>query len=439
MRILSRIDFNIVFKFLSFTIGIIFATWIHSAQANASTKLPIQLPTRFHETVYASGLTLPTSMAIAPDGRIFVGEKGGRLRVVSSTGELLSAPFVAVPVVTDGERGLLGIAIDPEFQTNRFIYVYYSVDTGTLNRVSRFTASSSNPNLAEPGSETFILNNIPSISGYHNGGAIHFGPDGKLYIGVGEGHNSANAQTVSNLAGKLLRINKDGTIPSDNPTTFTDVNGGQQTSQDGNRAIWAIGFRNPFSFAIHPTDGTIFVNDVGEASFEEINRVAKAANYGWPACEGPCTNQHAQNPIHSYGRSEGRAITGGVFYSGNSFPSIYQTKYFFADYLGKFIKTFDTSTNQVQNFASEAASPVDLKVGEDGALYYISHSLGTVYKITYTPINEDVSGDGQINYEDYKVTLTNYSSSGADLRSDLLADQLVNSLDSLFIPAALRR
>ena len=154
-------------------------------------------------------------MDFAPDGRLFVCLQGGQLRVIKN-GTLLATPFLTVTVDSSGERGLLGVAFDPNFATNNFIYIYYTVPGSPAhNRVSRFTASG---DVAVAGSE-FVLLNLNNLSGAtnHNGGAIHFGPDGKLYIAVGENANPSNAQTLSNLLGKVLRINSDGSIPTDNP------------------------------------------------------------------------------------------------------------------------------------------------------------------------------------------------------------------------------
>ena len=173
------------------------------------------LPAGFSETRVATGLASPTAMAVAPDGRVFVAEKGGALRVVKNNA-LLSQPFLTVGVNTASERGLLGVAFDPEFSSNRFVYVYYTTANAPIhNRVSRFTASG---DVAAAGSQVDILD-LPDLSSAtnHNGGAIHFGPDGKLYAGVGENANSANAQTLTNRLGKILRYNADGSIPTDNP------------------------------------------------------------------------------------------------------------------------------------------------------------------------------------------------------------------------------
>jgi len=187
------------------------------------------LPPGFVETPLASGLLdRATAMDIAPDGRIFVCLQDGELRVIKK-GSLLATPFVSLTVNADGERGLLGVAFDPHFTTNHFVYVYYTATTPAVhNRVSRFTA---NGDVALTGSERIILNleNLSSATN-HNGGAIHFGRDGKLYVAVGDNANSANAQVLTNRLGKILRINPTGSIPSDNPTTFTTTI--EETHQD---------------------------------------------------------------------------------------------------------------------------------------------------------------------------------------------------------------
>src|SRR5207248_1185562 len=235
------------------------------------------LPSGFTEAQVGNNLSgPPTAMAFAPDGRLFVCQQNGQLRVIKN-GSLLGTTFVTLTVDSSGERGLLGIAFDPNFATNHYLYVYYTVATSPIhNRVSRFTAAG---DTAAPGSHAVILelNNLSSATN-HNGGAIHFGPDGKLYIAVGENANGANSQTLSNLLGKMLRINSDGSIPTDNPF--------YNTATGSNRAIWALGLRNPFTFAFQPGTGRMFINDVGESTYEEINDGIAGSNYGWPITEG---------------------------------------------------------------------------------------------------------------------------------------------------------
>ena len=327
----------------------------------------------FEQTLVANGLSSPTAMAFAPDGRLFVAEQSGHLRVIRN-GVLLAKDFVTLAVTSNSERGLLGIAFDPQFSSNRYVYVYYTRSTSPIkNRVSRFTASAVNPDVARAGSERVILDDIGSDAGNHNGGAIHFGNDGKLYVGVGDGGSDpSNSQSLATLSGKLLRINPDGSIPADNP--FVGVAGARGE-------IWALGLRNPFTFAVDPQTGTIHINDVGQSTWEEIDLAAKGANYGWPACEGPCSTPGFTNPIYAYDHSVGQAITGGAFYRGSQFPAAYAGSYFFSDYLGGWIHRMDTA-RQVTTFWNPQNGPVDLKVGPDGALYFLSIFDGAVYRIS---------------------------------------------------------
>jgi glucose/arabinose dehydrogenase len=343
------------------------------------------LPAGFIETQFGSNLgSSPTAMDFSPDGRLFVCLQTGQLRVIEN-GILLATPFVTVPTSQNGERGLLGIAFDPNFANNQFVYLYYTVSTAPIhNRVSRFTA---NGNVAVAGSETILLelDNLSAATN-HNGGAIHFGPDGRLYVAVGENANPTNAQSFSNRLGKLLRINSNGSIPLDNPTTFPGVPG----SPSGlNRAIWAVGLRNPFTFGFQPGTGRLFINDVGEGTFEEINDGIAGSNYGWNICEGFCSppNANYRDPLFEYEHDEGCAIVGGAFYNPviNQFPAAYIGKYFFGDLCGGWIHLFDPSNNTASDFATGISTLVDLKIGQEGSLYYLAQGNGgQVWKVSAT-------------------------------------------------------
>ena len=200
------------------------------------------VPPGFTDSLVAAGLSNPTAMALAPDGRIFVCEQGGTLRVIKN-GVLLPTPFLTVTVDPSGERGLLGVAFDPNFVSNQLVYIYYTATTPTLhNRISRFTAAG---DVAMAGSETIVmdLDNLSTATN-HNGGALHFGPDGNLYVAVGDNANASNAETLANRLGKMLRISSTGAIPTDNPFF--------NTATGDNRAIWALGLRNPFTFSFQP-------------------------------------------------------------------------------------------------------------------------------------------------------------------------------------------
>jgi glucose/arabinose dehydrogenase/regulation of enolase protein 1 (concanavalin A-like superfamily) len=344
-----------------------------AAEASAAT-----VPSQFSDTLVTNALNTPTAIGIAPDGRLFVCQKGGALRVIKD-GALLSTPFLSVAVNQEGERGLLGVAFDPAFASERWVYIYYTMPSPLHNRLSRFRASATNPDVAEAGSEQVLLDldNLSSATN-HNGGALHFGADGKLYIAVGENANGNNAQSQSNLLGKVLRLNKDGSIPTDNP--FYASNTGR------NRAIWAFGFRNPFTFDVQPGTGRIFVNDVGQSTWEEIDELVRGANYGWPSSEGATNNPAFTGPVHTYGHVDGAcSIIGAAFYNptAQQFPSEYVGKYFFGDYCAGWIKRLDPSTRTVTGFATGVSSLTDLEVAPDGSLLYLSIG-GSLRRISYT-------------------------------------------------------
>ena len=332
-------------------------------------------------------------MEFAPDGRLFVCLQTGQVRVIKN-GSLLATPFLSLSVDSSGERGLIGIAFDPNFTNNHYVYVYYTVPTSPIhNRVSRFTAAG---DVAASGSEVVILNldNLSSATN-HNGGGLHFGSDGKLYIGVGENANGANAQTLSNLLGKLLRINSDGTIPTDNPF--------YNTASGNNRAIWALGLRNPFTFGFQPGTGRLFINDVGQSTWEEIDDGIAGANYGWPTTEGPTNNPSFVSPIYYYGHGStdttGCAIVGGTFYNPAvpQFPASYTGKYFFSDLCSGWIRVFDPAAGTASAFATGIDTPVDLDVGPDGALYYVARgSNGQVFRVATPAEAVNISGRSQV-------------------------------------------
>lgn len=345
-----------------------------AAAVNAAT-----VPAGFTDAVVASGLSNPSAMALAPDGRIFVCQQGGALRVIKN-GALLPTPFLTVTVDSSGERGLLGIAFDPNFVSNQLIYVYYTATTPTIhNRISRFTASG---DVALAGSETIILE-LPNLSSAtnHNGGAIHFGPDGLLYVAVGDNANGANAQSLGTRLGKLLRITSTGGIPTNNPFF--------NTATGDNRAIWALGVRNPFTFSFQNGSGRMFINDVGQNTWEEINDGIAGSNYGWPTCEGFCNppNANFRDPIFAYMNDANTcAITGGSFYNPQvpQFPAQFIGNYFFADFCGGWIRRLDPANgNAVSDFATGINLPVDLQVSPDGFLYYLARGAGSVNRIGF--------------------------------------------------------
>lgn len=221
---------------------------------------PLALPPGFASVIVASGITGATAMEVASDGRVFVCEQTGTLRIVKD-GAFVAQPFVKLEVDSQWERGLIGVALDPDFEKNGYVYVN-SVAPRPYphHRLSRFTARG---DVAVRGSEVVLFDGDDQtkmggvIPAGHQGGAIHFGKDRKLYVALGEQTAGVPAQRMDSLLGKLLRLNPDGSIPEDNPFF--------ETARGKYRAIWALGLRNPFSFAVQPGTGRIFINDVGEA------------------------------------------------------------------------------------------------------------------------------------------------------------------------------
>jgi glucose/arabinose dehydrogenase len=340
------------------------------------------LPPGFTDAAVATGLTRPVALDIAPDGRFFVTEQAGAVRVVKN-GQLLPTPFVQLSVSSAGERGVDGIVLDPDFATNHYVYVYYTAKHPYAhNRVSRFTADG---DVAAAGSEQVIfeldrLGDAP----IHNGGAMRFGPDGKLYVTTGENASGAKAQSLNTTLGKILRINPDGSIPADNPF-FARTTG-------NNRAIWAMGLRNPYTMDIERGTGVMYVNDVGEATWEEIDVGAPGANFGWPKEEGVGTNPAFTQPIYAYhhdtGTPNGCSIVGGTFYdpptpAPGQFPADFAGDYFFADGCGAWIWRLDRETGAASPFADAVGPAFNLTTGADGSLYYVAYNQGELRTIGF--------------------------------------------------------
>ncbi len=343
-------------------------------------------PANFSREQVGGTINSPSVMAFANDGRIFVAEQSGALKVIKNNA-ILTAPFVTLAVNSSGERGLIGIALDPDFAINNFIYLYYTVSTAPIhNRISRFTA---NGDVAVPASEQIILelDNLSSATN-HNGGALAFGLDGKLYVAIGENANTANSQNLDTYHGKILRINKDGSAPTDNP--FYSPSASEQKKR-----VWAYGLRNPYTFSVQPVTGKVFVNDVGQNTWEEINDASVGGrNFGWPNTEGTTTNPSFTTPVYSYNHSTstptGCAITGGTFFNppSTNYPSSYASKFFFQDYCSNWIYWIDPSVSvpTATLFASSVgSSSLSITTAPDGNLYYLSRGASALYRIKYIP------------------------------------------------------
>lgn len=369
------------------------------ANSAATAAAPNALPSGFTRETLGAGLDSPTAMVFEKNGRIFVTEKSGAIRIVRPNGTLRAKPLHTFSVDVESERGLLGIALDPDYDTNGLVYVYYTTGTGAKrysgtpeNRVSRLKKRLNNKGYKE----RIILDHIPSTNGNHNGGDIHFGFDGKLYVSIGESGCCPNdAQDLDTVRGKILRINRNGTIPNDNP--FYNTPGARQE-------IYAYGFRNPWRFTKRDSNQTYVVADVGAGTWEEIDSLQVGANYGWPRYEGPCPyNNLGCNPgaidyggtvppVHWYnhggGGETGTVIAGGVFAEGSNYPAPYAGAYFYGDTDGGWVHVLQmNANNQVTGqyaFDNNADSPVAFGRGPDGDVYVVNYG-GSIFRYRYTP------------------------------------------------------
>lgn len=322
----------------------------------------------FERAVVVSGLNTPVDSRFLPDGRIVVAEKGGAIKIVED-GVLREQPLITLSVNTLGERGVSGLAVDPDFATNGHLYVAYTTST-LRNRLSRVTVVGNTA-----GSELVLLQSTESAAFNHQGGALGFGPDGKLYWGLGDNGSGPNSQNLTNLHGKIIRINPDGTTPSDNP----DLGNGALPQ------IYAYGLRNPFRLTFTPAGG-LLVADVGAASFEEVNLVTAGGDYGWPGAEGVCNTCSSINPIYTYPRGSGAAITSVLVYDGDTFGPDYLNKVFIADLVQGWIKVLTctpefTSCGDPQDFDPDAGSTVLLLQGPDGNVYQLTYQPGSLVRI----------------------------------------------------------
>lgn len=341
--------------------------------------------------VVASGLQDPVHLASPPsDARLFVVEQAGRIRIIAADGRLRPTPFldIADRVRSGGERGLLSVAFHPRYATNGYFYVNYT-DLQGHTRVERY-AVSQDPDVADPQSATLILR-VEQPFANHNGGLNLFGSDGMLYIGMGDGGSAGdplgNGQNSNTLLGALLRIDVDRgdpyTIPPDNPFARSG----------GRGEIWAIGLRNPWRFAFDPETGLLYIADVGQNLWEEVNVVPAGragVNYGWNIMEGAhcfrsdtCDRNGLVPPVLEYGHDEGCSITGGDVYRGTRLPSLVG-HYFYADYCGGWIRSFRTRDGAAADHRRwEVGSLGQItSFGEDarGELYVLS-SNGRVYRL----------------------------------------------------------
>ncbi len=412
---------------LQFIIALMLFVTATTNKVNAVVTLPVG----FSQVLVAGGITAPTTMATAPDGRFFIAQQFGQLKVLKND-TLLTQPFMTLNVNTDGERGLLGVAFDPNFTVNQYIYVCYTVASGLYNNVSRFTASG---DTVVPGSELVILQLDSLDNNYHGGGHLQFGPDGTLYVAAGENGHPLRSQNIDSYLGKIIRINPDGSVPLNNPFPGP-----------GKRSrVWAYGLRNPFTFAFQPGTGKLFIDDVGEITWEEINDGTDGGhNFGWPTAEGVSTDTSFDNPFFTYlhGTADGQgcAITGGTFFNPvtSNYPAIYNDKYFYIDYCGNWINMISLTTPPTRTtFASNIAYySVGITTGLDGNLYFLSRDDEALYKIVYSVnpapaiLNQPLSRTISVGYPvTFSVTASGSATLNYQWQKDTVAISGANAAD----------
>ncbi len=344
---------------------------------------------------FSTGFSSPILLTNAGDKRIFVVEQGGKIFILDSAGVRKTKPFLDITtrVLSGGERGLLGLAFPPDYASTGFFYVNYTQQTNGNTRISRFKVSASNPDTADPGSEQILLSIFQPFSN-HNGGNLQFGPDGYLYIGMGDGGSGNDpgnrAQNLDSLLGKMLRINVSGegayTIPASNP--FVGIAGRDE--------IWAYGLRNPWRWGFDRWSGDLWIGDVGQDSCEEIDYQSAAStggqNYGWRCYEGSihtpgispqCSPPNAVSPVVSINQASGVcAIIGGYVYRGAEYSNLFGT-YFFADECSANMRTLVANGSGGFTYANlgTLGGSTLVSFGEDkwGELYVVAYG-GTIYK-----------------------------------------------------------
>lgn len=347
------------------------------------------------------GLAQPVFVTSPPRdiSRLFIVEKPGRIRILK-WGSLLPAPFLDLTgqVSTGSEQGLLGLAFHPDYANNGWFFVNYTNTSGNTV-VARYRVSA-NPDVADPSSAVVVLQvNQPYAN--HNGGHLAFGPDGYLYIGLGDGGSAGdpqgNAQNPSTLLGKMLRIDVDSASPYGIPPSNPFVGSGPPLDE-----IWALGLRNPWRYSFDRINGDLYIGDVGQNRYEEIDfqpfGFAGGANYGWNVVEGnghcypsgaSCNPSLYVNPIHEYDHSQGCSVTGGYVYRGCKMPDLHGT-YFYGDFCSAFVRTFQVvggvATNHQDRTAELESSGVSIdqiaSFGEDarGELYIVDLG-GEIFRI----------------------------------------------------------
>jgi glucose/arabinose dehydrogenase len=372
-----------------------------------TAKPPATGPNKLTVERIASGLSSPIGITNARDGsaRLFIVQRGGQVRVIDADGVLSPTPFVDLSgrIVSGGEQGLLGLAFHPNFAANGRLFVDYTRSDGNgawEDVVSELNAPGDRSS-ADPSSERVLLA-VPDPYTNHNGGQLAFGPDGYLYVAMGDGGSGGdphgNGQNRQALLGKILRIDVNGAhaagkeyaIPNTNPYAPGGVSPGS-----GLPEIWAYGLRNPWRFSFDRANGDLYIGDVGQDTWEEIDRQAAGSrgglNYGWNAFEGRhcflnCAGVSYVPPIAEYSHASGCSVTGGYVYRGTAQPAL-KGIYLFSDYCAGTLWTFPAGTGNkaAKVVASTGLSVASFGEGEDGEIYLADIGGGRIYRVVVSP------------------------------------------------------
>jgi aldose sugar dehydrogenase len=313
---------------------------------------------RFRVETVLTGLEIPWSLTFAPDGRLFVTERPGRVRIINMATATSELALTLDGVFAQGEAGVLGLALDPEFPQNRFVYIYYSANGsgGPVNRIVRYREVNS-----RLGERAVLLDNIPAAT-IHDGGRVRFGPDGLLYATAGDAANQNLAQDAASLAGKILRLNRDGSSPRDNRF---------------GSPVYTYGHRNPQGVDWHPTTGDLWAVEHGATGNDEVNAIRAGLNFGWPRIEGAATMTGMETPDVFY--NPAIAPSGASFYRGQRFP-LFANNLFVATLRGSHLLrlTVDTASRRVtaqeRLLEGTYGRLRDVVSGPDGYLYFCTNN-----------------------------------------------------------------
>jgi len=425
-------------------LGLAAAFLLPSLVALAEPSTAATAPPGFTDTTVHS-LPTPTAITWTPDGRMLLTQDSGQLRVARN-GVLRSTPAhdLSPWACTGGERGLLGVAVDPEFASNHFIYLFWTHNAhgscgeaspdAPVNRVGRYVLG--DDDLVVRGSEKLLLDHMPSPATNHNAGDLQFGADGLLYVSVGDGGCTignptrcaglnTNSRRLDIPNGKILRIRRNGWIPADNP--YADAPGGRRCAAPAGvpsgsgpcRETYASGLRNPFRFARKPGTNTFYVNDVGQGNWEEIDKLVAGADYGWNVREGHCATGSTtdcgpspyEDPIYDYSHADGCAsITGGAFVPEGLWPAPYSGSYLFSDFVcgGIFRLVPKEGGGYTREPFLVGNRPVHLAFGPYAggtALYYLDYFGGKVQRVSYSAGNSAPIADFTPRPDGLTVTL----------------------------------